>query len=114
MKSNLLKEIIKLTNDKVAFCTVSEVESDDVEIVIPDKNNNSKKQKSIKETLIRDHLQIVKIENKEAAKVEITITFLLSYMSESFPIGNCEIAPEIANIKVTSEISKILKFIEAA
>ena len=65
MKSNLLKEIIKLTNDKVAFCTVSEVESDDVEIVIPDKNNNSKKQKSIKETLIRDHLQIVKIENKD-------------------------------------------------
>ena len=41
------------------------VESDDVEIVIPDKNNNSKKQKSIKETLIRDHLQIVKIENKD-------------------------------------------------
>ena len=65
MKSNLLKEIIKLTNDKVAFCTFSEVDSDDVEIVIPDENNNSEKQKFIKETLIRDHLQIVKIENKD-------------------------------------------------
>ena len=48
MKSNLLKEIIKLTNDKVAFCTFSEVDSDDVEIVIPDENNNSEKQKFIK------------------------------------------------------------------
>ena len=40
----------------------------------------------------------------QAPKVEITITFLLSYLSESFPIGYCEIAPEIAKRKVTSDI----------
>ena len=50
----------------------------------------------------------------EAAKVEKTITFLLSYKSESFPIGNCEIAPDIAKRNVTSDISNIVKFIEAA
>ena len=50
----------------------------------------------------------------EAPKVEMTITFLLSYLSESFPIGYCEIAPEIAKRKVTSDIWKIVKFIDAA
>tara|TARA_B100000029_G_scaffold343981_1_gene336402 strand:+ start:434 stop:1153 length:720 start_codon:yes stop_codon:yes gene_type:complete len=65
MKSDLLKEIIKLVNDKVAFCTFSEVESDDVEIVLPDDSNDTEKQKFIKETLTRDYLQIVKIENKD-------------------------------------------------
>ena len=49
-----------------------------------------------------------------APKVEITITFLLSYLSESFQIGYCEIAPEIASRKVTSDIWNMVKFIEAA
>ena len=35
-------------------------------------------------------------------------------MSEIFPTGNCEMAPEIANKNVTMEISKIVKFIEVA
>ena len=49
-----------------------------------------------------------------APKVEITITFLLSYLSESFPIGYCEMAPEIASRKVTSDIWNMVKFIDAA
>ena len=36
--------------------------------------------------------------------LQITITFLRSNISESFPIGNCETAPEIAKRKVTSDI----------
>ena len=40
----------------------------------------------------------------QAPKVEITITFLLSYLSESFPMGYCEIAQETAKRKVTSDI----------
>ena len=35
-------------------------------------------------------------------------------LSEIFPIGHCDIAPEIATKKVTIEISKIEKFIDAA
>ena len=35
-------------------------------------------------------------------------------MSDNFPIGYCEIAPEIANKKVTNEICKIEKFIVVA
>ena len=35
-------------------------------------------------------------------------------MSESFPIGHCDMAPDTANKNVTIEISKIVKFIEAA
>ena len=35
------------------------------------------------------------------------ITFLLSKESEIFPMGHCDIAPDIANKKVTSEISKL-------
>jgi hypothetical protein len=35
-------------------------------------------------------------------------------MSDSFPIGHCEIAPDIDNKNVTTEISKIEKFIDAA
>ena len=35
-------------------------------------------------------------------------------MSDIFPIGHCEIAPEIATRNVTKDISNILKFIAAA
>ena len=35
-------------------------------------------------------------------------------MSDNFPTGNCEIAPEIANKNVTIDISKIEKFIDVA
>ena len=41
---------------------------------------------------------------KAAANVTIIITFLLSNMSDNFPIGHCEIAPDIASKKVTKEI----------
>ena len=51
---------------------------------------------------------------KAAANVTIIITFLLSNMSDNFPIGHCEIAPEIASKKVTNEIWKIEKFIVVA
>ena len=54
------------------------------------------------------------IAKNAAPKVEKTITFLLSYMSEIFPTGNWETAPEIANKNVTIDISKIVKFIEVA
>ena len=37
-----------------------------------------------------------------------------SKVSENFPIGHCERAPEIATKKVTIDISRIVKFIEAA
>ena len=37
-----------------------------------------------------------------------------SNASESLPIGHWEIAPDIATKKVTTDISKIVKFIEAA
>ena len=57
---------------------------------------------------------IAKSANKAAAKVETTITNLLSYMSDIFPTGNCETAPETANKNVTIDISKIVKFIEVA
>ena len=42
------------------------------------------------------------------------ITNRLSKLSDSFPIGHCATAPEIANKNVTIDISKIVKFIEAA
>ena len=42
------------------------------------------------------------------------ITKRLSKLSDSFPIGHCATAPEIANKNVTIDISKIVKFIEAA
>ena len=42
------------------------------------------------------------------------ITNRLSNASDSLPIGHCEIAPDIATKKVTIDISKILKFIDAA
>ena len=42
------------------------------------------------------------------------ITLLLSKVSENFPIGHCDRAPEIATKKVTIDISRIVKFIEAA
>ena len=58
--------------------------------------------------------KIAKRANIAAPKVEITITNLLSYMSDIFPTGNCETAPEIANKNVTIDISSIEKFIEAA
>ena len=57
---------------------------------------------------------IASIAKIHAPKVEITITFLLSYLSESFPIGYCEMAPETASRKVTSDIWNIVKFIDAA
>ena len=51
---------------------------------------------------------------KAAAKVTIIITFLLSNMSDNFPMGHWEIAPETASKNVTREIWKIEKFIVAA
>ena len=51
---------------------------------------------------------------KAAAKVTIIITLLLSNMSDSFPIGHCDIAPETASKNVTNEIWKIEKFIVVA
>ena len=51
---------------------------------------------------------------KQLPKVVTTITFLLSKVSENFPIGHCDRAPEIATKKVTIDISRIVKFIEAA
>ena len=53
------------------------------------------------------------IENTAAPNVVTTITLLLSYKSDNLPIGNCEIAPEIASKKVTKDISNIEKFIDA-
>jgi hypothetical protein len=41
---------------------------------------------------------------KAAAKVTNNITFLLSNMSDNFPIGHCDIAPDIASKNVTNEI----------
>ena len=41
---------------------------------------------------------------KAAANVTIIITFLQSNMSDNFPIGHCEIAPDIASKNVTNEI----------
>ena len=58
--------------------------------------------------------KIAKIANIDAPNVETTITFLLSYMSDIFPTGNCEIAPETAKRNVTIEISNIVKFIDVA
>ena len=57
---------------------------------------------------------IVKTENTAAPNVLIMITFLLSNISEIFPIGYCANAPDIANRNVTIDISKIVKFIEVA
>ena len=48
------------------------------------------------------------------AKVTIIITFLLSNISDNFPIGHWEIAPDTASINVTNEIWKIEKFIVVA
>ena len=42
------------------------------------------------------------------------ITSLLSNLSDNFPIGYWATAPDIANKKVTTEISNIVKFIDAA
>ena len=53
------------------------------------------------------------IENIAAPKVVDTITLRLSYKSDNFPIGNCEIAPDTASKNVTKEISNIVKFIDA-
>ena len=55
---------------------------------------------------------IAKIEKIAAPNVLKTITFLLSYISDIFPIGNWAIAPETAKRKVTIEISKITQFEE--
>ena len=52
--------------------------------------------------------------NIDAPNVEKTITFLLSYISDIFPTGNWETAPDTANRNVTIDISKIVKFIEVA
>ena len=54
------------------------------------------------------------IANIAAPNVLIMITFLLSYKSETLPIGNCAMAPEIANRNVTIDISNMVKFIEVA
>ena len=54
------------------------------------------------------------IANIAAPNELIMITFLLSYKYETFHIGNCAIAPEIANKNVTIDISNIVKFIEVA
>ena len=35
-------------------------------------------------------------------------------MSDNFPTGNCEIAPDTAKRNVTIEISNMVKFIEVA
>ena len=51
---------------------------------------------------------------KAAANVTIIITLLLSNISDNFPIGHCDMAPEIASKKVTNDIWKIEKFIVVA
>ena len=48
------------------------------------------------------------IANIAAPNVLIIITILLSYKSETFPTGNCAIAPEIASRNVTMDISNIM------
>ena len=52
--------------------------------------------------------------NKAEPKGETTVTNLLSYISDIFPTGNCETAPETANKNVTIYISNIVNFIEVA
>ena len=64
--------------------------------------------------IVKESKQDNTISAKEWEKVEKTITFLLSYMSETLPTGNWDTAPETANKNVTIEISKIEKFIEVA
>ena len=58
--------------------------------------------------------EIAQKAKKAAANVTIIITFLRSYMSDNFPIGHCDIAPDIASKNVTKEIWKIEKFIVVA
>ena len=48
--------------------------------------------------------KIAQSAKNDAANVTIIITFLLSNMSDSLPIGHCEIAPEIASRNVTRDI----------
>ena len=58
--------------------------------------------------------RIASIAKIDAPKVENTITFLRSYISEIFPTGNWETAPETAKRNVTIDISSIVKFIDVA
>ena len=52
---------------------------------------------------------IAKNEKIEQKKVTITITFLLSNLSEKYPIGPWKITPDVVAIKSKIEVSNIVK-----
>ena len=81
---------------------------------IQQQNEQKTQEKETKPEVSTQKVENLEEPKKDEPKVVYIITFRLSNESESFPTGHCATAPDIASKKVTIEISKIVKFIDAA
>ena len=65
MNSKLLKKIIELSNNNIPFCTISQIDKDDVEVIIADESDDPIKNEHINNALKDDQLKIININDTE-------------------------------------------------
>ena len=65
MNHKLLKKIIELNNKNIPFCTISQIDKDDVEVITVDECDDPTKSKHVNNALKEDQLKIVNINDNE-------------------------------------------------